>query len=58
MMSRIKIIYNSDNKDKDDFDVDTYTDVEARKLDAKEVEIVSFDAGDVVGKILAFIAQI
>ena len=57
-MSRIKIIYNSDNKDKDDFDVDTYTDVEARKLDAKEVEIVSFDAGDVVGKILAFIAQI
>ena len=45
----------------DDFDVDVSMDIEASTDDAGEIQmsmITDFDAGDVVGKLMAFIAQL
>ena len=50
-----------DLKDKEDFNVDTNMEVEASGDDDNaiwEASITDFDAGDVVGKLMAFIAQL
>ena len=50
-----------DLKDKEDFNVDTNMEVEASGDDDDavwEASITDFDAGDIVGKLMAFIAQL
>ena len=45
----------------EDFDIDTCMDVEASDMNVEVIQSLSityFDAGDVIGKIMAFIAQI
>ena len=47
--------------DNDDLDIDTCMDVEASDVDMEGIQslfIMDFNAGDVIGKIMAFIAQI
>ena len=50
-----------DLEDEEDFNVDTNMEVEASGDDddaIREASITDFDAGDVVGKLMAFIAQL
>ena len=45
----------------DEFDVDTSTEIEVSVDDAEAIQAVSiteFDAGDVVGKLMAFVSQL
>lgn len=62
MRQRIHSDLNDDDDDDlDHFDVDINVEVEASETDAeamREASNTEFDAGDVVGKVLAFVAQL